>query len=66
MSILAETILSGILGLICLSSMIIIIYIMRNYRLIEKHKESTEDFQKQMTVLIKQLMEEEKNNKGDD
>lgn len=62
--ILAETILSGILGLICLSSIIIIIYIMRNYRMMEDIKDSTDEFNRQMEIII-QIMEEEKN-KGDD
>lgn len=63
--ILAETILSGILGLVCLSSIIIIIYIMRNYRMMEDIKDSTDEFNRQMEIIIKQIMEEEKN-KGDD
>lgn len=63
--ILVETILSGILGLICLSSIIIIIYIMRNYRMMENIKDSTDEFNRQMEFIIKQIMEEEKN-KGDD
>lgn len=63
--ILAETILSGILGLMCLSSIIIIIYIMRNYRMMEDIKDSTDEFNRQMEIIIKQIMEEEKN-KGDD
>ena len=63
--ILAETILSGILGLICLSSIIIIIYIMRNYRLIEQQKESTGEFQKRIEDALMKLLEEEKH-KGDD
>lgn len=63
--ILAETILSGILGLMCLSSIIIIIYIMRNYRMMEDIKDSTDEFNRQIEFIIKQMMEEEKN-KGDD
>lgn len=63
--ILAETILSGILGLMCLSSIIIIIYILRNYRMMEDIKDSTDEFNRQMEFIIKQIMEEEKN-KGDD
>ena len=63
--ILVETILSGILGLMCLSSTIIIIYIMRNYRMMEDIKDSTDEFNKQMEFIVKQIMEEEKN-KGDD
>ena len=62
---IAETILSGILGLICLSSMIIIVYIMRNYRLIEQQKESTDAFQKRIEEALMKLLEEEKH-KGDD
>lgn len=63
--ILVETILSGILGLMCLSSIIIIIYIMRNYRMMEDIKDSTNEFNKQMEFVLKKIMEEEKN-KGDD
>lgn len=63
--ILAETILSGILGLMCLSSIIIIIYILRNYRMMEDIKDSTDEFNRQMEFIIKQIMKEEKN-KGDD
>lgn len=63
--ILVETILSGILGLMCLSSIIIIIYILRNYRMMEDIKDSTNEFNRQMEFIIKQIMEEEKN-KGDD
>jgi len=63
--IVAETILSGILGLVCLSSIIIIIYIMRNYRLIEQQKESTDEFQKRIEEALMKILEEEKN-KGDD
>ena len=63
--ILVETILSGILGLMCLSSIIIIIYIMRNYRMMEDIKDATDEFNKQMEFVIKQIMKEEKN-KGDD
>ena len=64
--ILAETILSGILGLICLSSIIIIIYIMRNYRLIERQKESTDAFQRRIEEALMKIMEEEEKHKGDD
>ena len=63
--ILVETILSGILGLMCLSSIIIIIYILRNYRMMEDIKDSTNEFNKQMEFVLKKIMEEEKN-KGDD
>ena len=59
--ILAETILSGILGLMCLSSIIIIIYILRNYRMMEDIKDSN----KEMEFILKKIMEDEKN-KGDD
>lgn len=59
-----ETILMGVLGLMCLSSMVIIIYIIRNYRLIEKHKDSTDEFQKQVEEFMKKLSEEV--HKGDD
>lgn len=62
--ILAETILSGILGLMCLSSIIIIIYILRNYRMMEDIKDSTDEFNKQMEFILKKIMEDEKNKRG--
>lgn len=38
---------------------------MRNYRMMEDIKDATDEFNKQMEFVIKQMMEEEKN-KGDD
>jgi hypothetical protein len=38
---------------------------MRNYRMMEDIKDSTDEFNRQMEIIIKQIMEEEKN-KGDD
>ena len=57
---LDEEILYGILGLLCLSSITIIFYILRNYRLIEEHKDSTDEFQRQLDYIIKKMKEEEK------
>ena len=62
-----ETILYGILGLTCISSVIIVFYILRNYRLIESHKDSTDAFQEQLEIIIRKIIEEEKEkSKGDD
>lgn len=56
----AETILYGILGMSCLCSIVIIMYIIRNYRLIERHHEETTDYNKRIVKILEELSQEDK------
>lgn len=56
----AETILYGILGMSCLCSIVIIMYIIRNYRLIEHHHEEITDYNKRIVKMLEELSREEK------
>ncbi len=56
----AESILYGILGLSCLCSIVIIMYIIRNYRLIERHHEETTDYNKRIVKILEELAQEDK------
>lgn len=58
-----ELILSGVLGLTIMSTMIIVIFLIRNYNMIEMHKESTDELRKEMKQVMKEIMEEQ-NKKG--
>lgn len=55
-----EIVLSGILGLTCLSTIIIVFYILRNYSLIENHRDNIEEQMDDLQKAINQLMEENK------
>ena len=56
----AETILYGILGMSCLCSIVIIMYIIRNYRLIEQHHEEITDYNKRIIRMLEELAQENK------
>lgn len=56
----AEAILYGILGMSCLCSIVIIMYIIRNYRLIEHHHEEITDYNKRIVKMLEELSREEK------
>lgn len=55
-----EIVLSGILGLTCLSTIIIVFYILRNYSLMEDHRDNIEEQMDDIQKAINQLMEENK------
>lgn len=55
-----EIVLSGILGLTCLSTIIIVFYILRNYSLMEDHRDNIEEQMDDLRKAINQLMEENK------
>lgn len=55
-----EIVLSGILGLTCLSTIIIVFYILRNYSLMENHRDNIEEQMDDLRKAINQLMEENK------
>ena len=52
-----EMILSGALGFTILSTMIIIFYIIRNYNLIESHKDSTDKLRHDIESLAEEMRE---------
>lgn len=56
----AEAILYGILGMSCLCSIVIIMYIIRNYRLIEHHHEEITDYNKRIIRMLEELAQEDK------
>lgn len=55
-----EIVLSGILGLTCLSTIIVVFYILRNYSLMEDHRDNMEEQMDDIQKAINQLMEENK------
>lgn len=55
-----EVVLSGILGLTCLSTIIVVFYILRNYSLMEDHRDNIEEQMDDLRKAINQLMEENK------
>ena len=55
-----EVVLSGILGLTCLSTIIVVFYILRNYSLMENHRDNIEEQMDDLRKAINQLMEENK------
>lgn len=51
---IVELILSGVLSLTCLSTILIVFFIIRNYNLIESHKDSTDKLRRDIELLMEE------------
>jgi hypothetical protein len=54
----AEMILTGILGIACLCTIVVVFYIIRNYRLIEKQNEKLSASNKRMLEILELIAKE--------